>query len=67
MDFFPDQAELKKITPKVTPKELVLRFFVQQQKSRFKDGWLYYKCKNEGLLDVFNTLQTDGIFSLLSN
>jgi hypothetical protein len=41
MDFFPDQTELKKITPKVTPKELVLRFFVQQQKSRFKDGWLY--------------------------
>lgn len=67
MELFADQKELKKRTPKVTQKELVLRFFVQQQSSSFKEGWLYYKCQNEGLLEVFKSLQKDGIFTLLSN
>ena len=67
MDLFPDQKELKKRIPKVTQKELVLRFFIQQQSSKFKEGWLYYKCQDEGLLDIFKSLQKDGTFNLLAN
>jgi hypothetical protein len=53
MELFADPKELKKRTPKVTQKELVLRFFVQQQSSGFKEGWLYYKCQSEGVIRCF--------------
>jgi hypothetical protein len=35
MDLFPGQKELKKRIPKATQKELVLRFFIQQQTPKF--------------------------------
>lgn len=65
MDIFPDFKDLKKRTPKPTERELILRFFIQQQSSGFKEGWLYYKCQNEGLLDEFKRFQKEGAFKLL--
>ena len=46
---------------------MVLRFAVERITSGYKPGWLYYKCKEEGLLDIFYQYQKNGYFNILEN
>lgn len=60
MDIFPD---VKKVPP--LPHEKVLRLAVSRIKAGYKPGWLFFKCKEQGLLDIFNRYQGNGSFDIL--
>lgn len=52
-------------TEEATPSELVLRLYVRQLEANYKEGWLYYQCKDKGLLQIHQEFMTNGIFKLL--
>lgn len=60
MDIFPDV----KVEPPL-PHERVLRLAVTRLRAGYKPGWLYFKCKEQGLLDIFNRYQESGYFDVL--
>jgi hypothetical protein len=47
MDIFPN---IEQVPP--LPHEKVLRLAVTRMKAGYKPGWLYHKCKEQGLLDI---------------
>ncbi len=62
MDIFPDV----KIVPPL-PHEKVLRLAVARIQFAYKPGWLYFKCKEQGLLEIFHRYQRKGYFEILES
>lgn len=63
METFSNKPVVKIDEP--TPHEVVLRLFVKQLNANYKDGWLYYKCRDEGLLEPYQEFRSKGIFNQL--
>ena len=57
------RPKIKKEPP--SEDELVLRFFTDQLYYGYKDGWLYYKCRDLGLLKQYDHYASRGVFELL--
>jgi hypothetical protein len=60
MDIFP---VIKKVPP--LPHEKVLRLAVTRIQAGYKPGWLYYRCKEQRLLEIFEKYQKKGYFDIL--
>lgn len=64
-DILPNSPDIQK--PELQQHEIVLRLFVTQLNTGYKDGWLYYKCKEKDLLSVYNEYRSKGFFNLLKS
>lgn len=63
MELFANRPPIK--VDKPTPHEVVLRLFILKLNFNYKDGWLYYRCKDEGLLEQYDDFLSNGIFDQL--
>lgn len=62
MAIFPDVKQAKPF-----PYEKVFRLALEQIESNYKDGWLYIKCREQNLLEIYNSSQQRGIFNALKS
>lgn len=66
MDLFPENKSAKRIQKeKLLPHEQVLCFAVERMQCGYKAGWLYYRCRDHDLLEIYEDYKHKGILSLL--
>lgn len=63
MDLFNEELNIEQAVP--LPHEKVLRHAVIKIENEFKEGWLFYQCKEENLLDIYENYKRQGIFKRL--